>query len=95
MVTKNDITGDSIQSKAMSEAYRNNYDRIFAKSIICYWPDAFWCHKHEIESFLAHRSDDFSVLYLNKDYSYEEIDEIVNNYVQLAQLDLPSMVNNT
>ena len=31
MVAKNDITGDSIQSKGTSDAYRNNYDRIFKK----------------------------------------------------------------
>ncbi len=29
MVAKNDITGDSIQSKGASDAYRDNYDRIF------------------------------------------------------------------
>lgn len=31
MVAKNDVTGDSIRSKAPSEAYRNNYDLIFGK----------------------------------------------------------------
>lgn len=31
MVAKNDITGDSIQSKGTTDAYRNNYDRIFKK----------------------------------------------------------------
>ena len=31
MATKNDITGDSIQTKATSDAYRDNYDRIFGK----------------------------------------------------------------
>jgi hypothetical protein len=31
MVAKNDITGDSIQTKDSSEAYRNNYDLIFRK----------------------------------------------------------------
>jgi hypothetical protein len=29
VVAKNDITGDSIQSKGASDAYRDNYDRIF------------------------------------------------------------------
>ena len=29
MVAKNDITGDSIQTKGTSSAYRDNYDRIF------------------------------------------------------------------
>ncbi len=28
---KNDVTGDSIQTKASSESYRNNYDLIFRK----------------------------------------------------------------
>lgn len=31
MVAKNDITGDSIQSKVNSQAYQDNYDRIFGK----------------------------------------------------------------
>ena len=31
MVTKNDITGDSIQSKGVSKAYLDNYDKIFGK----------------------------------------------------------------
>lgn len=28
---KNDITGDSIQTKATSQAYADNYERIFGK----------------------------------------------------------------
>ena len=31
MASKNDITGDSIQTRAASEAYANNYDTIFGK----------------------------------------------------------------
>lgn len=31
MASKNDITGDSIQTRAASEAYANNYDNIFGK----------------------------------------------------------------
>ena len=31
MVTKNEITGDSIQSKGPSKAYLDNYDKIFGK----------------------------------------------------------------
>ena len=31
MVAKNDVTGDSIQTKNTSDAYRDNYDRIFRK----------------------------------------------------------------
>lgn len=31
MAAKNDITGDSIQTRGISEAYRNNYDLIFGK----------------------------------------------------------------
>jgi hypothetical protein len=31
MVAKNDITGDSIQTKTTSQAYRDNYDTIFKK----------------------------------------------------------------
>lgn len=31
MAAKNDITGDSIQTRGVSESYRNNYDLIFGK----------------------------------------------------------------
>lgn len=31
MATKNDITGDSIQSKTTSKEYLDNYDKIFKK----------------------------------------------------------------
>jgi len=31
MTAKNEHTGDSIISKAQSDAYRDNYDRIFGK----------------------------------------------------------------
>ncbi len=31
MVAKNDVTGDSIQTKNTSNAYRNNYDMIFRR----------------------------------------------------------------
>ena len=32
MATTNDITGDKIQTKEVSEQYRNNYDLIFRKN---------------------------------------------------------------
>jgi len=32
MAAKNDITGDSIQSKVTDQAYRDNYDAIFRKT---------------------------------------------------------------
>ena len=31
MATKNDVTGDSIQSRSTSKKYRDNYDDIFGK----------------------------------------------------------------
>lgn len=31
MATKNDITGDSIQTRGVSDKYRDNYDLIFRK----------------------------------------------------------------
>ena len=31
MTSRNDITGDKLQTKANSDNYRNNYDTIFAK----------------------------------------------------------------
>jgi len=32
MVARNDITGDTIQTKGISNAYRDNYDNIFKKN---------------------------------------------------------------
>jgi hypothetical protein len=32
MATKNDVTGDSIQSKMPSKAYTDNWDAIFGKN---------------------------------------------------------------
>lgn len=32
MATRNDITGDSITTKNISESYRSNYDLIFGKN---------------------------------------------------------------
>jgi flagellar hook assembly protein FlgD len=32
MATKNDVTGDSIQTKVSSKAYLDNYDAIFGKN---------------------------------------------------------------
>ena len=29
MTTKNEVTGDDLKSKANSDAYRDNYDKIF------------------------------------------------------------------
>ena len=31
MVARNDITGDAIQTRGVSDSYRNNYDLIFGK----------------------------------------------------------------
>jgi hypothetical protein len=33
MTTRNDITGDLIATKGTSDAYRDNYDRIFGKQL--------------------------------------------------------------
>lgn len=32
MVARNDITGDAIQTKGTSQAFRDNYDNIFRKN---------------------------------------------------------------
>lgn len=32
MVARNDITGDAIQTKTVSQTYRDNYDLIFRKN---------------------------------------------------------------
>jgi hypothetical protein len=31
MVAKNDVTGDAIQTKSTSQAFRENYDKIFRR----------------------------------------------------------------
>jgi hypothetical protein len=42
MSTKNDITGDKIQSKTPSKAYRDNFDSIFKKDK-CPESEEEWC----------------------------------------------------
>lgn len=37
MVAKNDITGDSIRSKSLSDTGRDNWDRIFGKKEVEVW----------------------------------------------------------
>lgn len=38
MATKNDITGDTIKTKADgSDKYRDNYDKIFGKKPLTFW----------------------------------------------------------
>ena len=37
MASKNDITGDTIQSKETSDKYRDNYDKIFKKKDLTFW----------------------------------------------------------
>ena len=39
MTTKNDVTGDSLITKAPTDAYRNNYDAIFKKSKQAHVPE--------------------------------------------------------
>ena len=61
MATKNDITGDSISSRAPSSAYRDNYDAIFRKKeerVATEDPSLerwFWEHscKHDGESVVG------------------------------------------
>jgi len=54
VATKNDITGDSISSRASSSAYRDNYDAIFRKKQVDN-DNMFWYHKckHDGESVVA------------------------------------------
>lgn len=33
MATKNDVTGDAIQTKVVTDSYRNNFDRIFGGKV--------------------------------------------------------------
>ena len=39
MTTKNDVTGDSLITKAPTDAYRSNYDAIFKKSKQAHVPE--------------------------------------------------------
>lgn len=45
MATRNDITGDSIQTKGISNKYRDNYDKAFRKI-------PFWEHYCTVEDTL-------------------------------------------
>ena len=49
MATKNDITGDSIQTKGTSKDYRDNYDIIFRKKDE---DIPFWEHYCTVEATL-------------------------------------------
>lgn len=49
MATRNDITGDSIQTKGISDNYRDNYDNIFRKKDE---EIPFWEHYCTVEASL-------------------------------------------
>lgn len=56
MATTNDITGDSIQTKSTSEAYRSNYDAIFRKF-----------ERQDYENVLKLNNQNFTTKELNHD----------------------------
>ena len=49
MASKNDITGDTIQSKETSDKYRDNYDEFLRKKDL-----TFWEHYCTIDKQLIH-----------------------------------------
>lgn len=48
MASKNDITGDKIKTKTISEDYRANYEHVFGKREIFYFSDGTWCDRAEL-----------------------------------------------
>lgn len=73
MATKNDITNDSLITKASSEAYRNNYDLIFKKKEPV--RDLFEELMEGVEEMREHRTKNTT----------EEQDKAVKELVELSE----------
>jgi len=51
MASKNDITGDTLQTKVPTNNYRDNYDKIFGKTEVVLDRPGMWkhtCHDGQI-----------------------------------------------
>lgn len=54
-VTKNDVTGDKIKSKANSQAYRDNWDRIFSKKEEIKQEERLKIHEKEVNEIVPEK----------------------------------------
>lgn len=79
-MSTNDVTGDKLITKTNTDAYRDNYDRIFSKKArtIFYWPDNTWCDRCDLP-YMTHLGDDFGTAEVSYDTDDEKIDFIVRN----------------
>lgn len=57
MTSRNDITGDKIQTKVVTQEYRENYDKIFSKDKEC-CGKCSPCNGHEIENQKEEKKND-------------------------------------
>ena len=74
MTTKNDITGDSIQTKPPSKAYSDNWDKIFRRKmdVIIYGKDN--CHHCEMaQKLCSQKRVDFQYKKLGRDFDALEM----------------------
>lgn len=69
MTSKNDITGDKLQTKAASQEYRNNYDLIFGKSFAYMTPE----QAHMLSYWIEDKGMDYILLSLDGESYREEI----------------------
>ena len=53
MVARNDITGDAIQTKGVTNAFRDNYDEIFRKKKTVEKDDNTGTNKNEYQDILS------------------------------------------
>jgi len=86
-MSKNDITGDRLVSKALSEQGRENYDLIFGKKSmrsIYYWPEGTWCDLVDYPLY-THMSDDVTQMMVSHDYSDDEVDRLVQCAIKCSQ----------
>lgn len=73
----NSVTGDRLTTGHVTDAFRDNYDAIFKKRTIYYWPNYVWCDREDLEDTMRCMSDDFGKLEVSWDADDESIDRMV------------------
>ena len=81
MAARNDITGDSIQTKGVSNAYRDNYDLIWGKKDkkmkIVIWSKNLCTHCEQAKNYLRAKSIEFEERNIDKEWTKEQLLEAV------------------
>lgn len=83
-MSTNDITGDKIATKTVSDAYRDNYDTIFKPKDtfpVYYWADGTWCTSNELEEMLTWKSDDYGKLDVIVGSGEHDVDKMIDALV--------------